>query len=140
VVIWWWVALGIVLVLVVALIVAIARDPGPSAADVALGYEHAWDQLDFDAVFRLSGPELRDGLGRSEFVAAKRAAHRAGGSEGRLIAHVGVEESRAVGDAAVVVTHLDLRDGTHVRNEVGLARRAREWQVVAYSLRPSAPS
>jgi hypothetical protein len=133
----WFFALGVLLALAVAMIVAVARDPGPSPADVALGYEHAWDQLDFDAVYRLSGPELRDGLSRAEFVVAKTAAHRAGGSEGRLVRHAGVEETRIEGDVAVVVTRLDLADGAHVRNEVGLARRAREWQVVAYALRPT---
>jgi hypothetical protein len=133
----WWIALGIVLALVIAMIVAVARDPGPAAADVALGYEHAWDQLDFDAVWRLSGAELRDGLGRVDFVAAKRTAHRTGGSEGHLVAQASVESVREQGDAAVVVTRLDLRDGAHVRNEVGLARRAREWEVVAYALRPA---
>jgi hypothetical protein len=134
----WWIALGIVLVLVIVTIVMVARDPGPAPEDVALGYEHAWDQLDFDAVYRLSGPELRDGLRRTEFVAAKRAAHGAGGSEGHLVAHAQVESVSSEGDAAVVVTRLDLRDGTSVRNEVGLARRSREWQVVAYALRPTA--
>lgn len=134
----WWIVLGILLVLVVVTVVMVARDPGPGPEDVALGYEHAWDQLDFDAVFRLSGPELRDGLRRSEFVAAKRAAHRAGGSEGHLVAHAQVESVHTDADAAVVVTRLDLRGGAQVRNEVGLARRAREWQVVAYALRPTA--
>lgn len=134
----WWIALGIVLVLVVVTIVMVARDPGPAPEDVALGYEHAWDELDYDAVFRLSGPELRDGMRRSEFVDAKRTAHRAGGSEGHLVAHAQVESVSREGDAAVVVTRLDLRDGTHVRNEIGLARRSHEWQVVAYSLRPTA--
>jgi len=133
----WWIALGIVLLLAGAMIVAVGLDSGPSAEDVALGYEHAWDQLDFDAVFSLSGPELRDGLSRADFVAAKRRAHRAGGSAGRLIAAACVDESRVAGDAAVVVTRLDLHDGAHVSNEIGLARRLREWQVVAYAMRPA---
>jgi hypothetical protein len=134
----WFVALAVILVLVGAMIVAVARDPGPSPADVALGYEHAWDQLDFDAVYRLSGPELRDGLSRAQFVEAKRTAHREGGSQGHLVAHAGVEETRIDGDVAVVVTRLELRDGSGLRNDVGLARRAREWQVVAYTLHPTA--
>ena len=35
------------LVLLVLMWVAIANEPGPGPADVAIGYERAWDELDF---------------------------------------------------------------------------------------------
>ena len=58
----------------VALVVLVSADPGPSPVDVALAYEQAWDHLDFEGLWSLSGDELRDGLRRPEFVAAKNAA------------------------------------------------------------------
>ena len=63
--------------LCVALVIIVSADPGPSPVDVALAYEDAWDHLDFEGLWTLSGDELRDGLGRPEFVAAKRAGHYA---------------------------------------------------------------
>ena len=66
----------------IAVVVGVAKDPGPSPTDIALGYEHAWDELDFDVVYRLSGPELHDGLAKADWVAAKRAAY-ANGSNAR---------------------------------------------------------
>ncbi len=45
---------------------AVAKNPGPSPAEIALGYEHAWDLGDFDVVYRLSGRRAarRDAQGR----------------------------------------------------------------------------
>jgi hypothetical protein len=128
---------ALILFLVVAMIVAVARDQGATAVDVALGYELAWDRLDFDAVYRLSGSELRDGLNRDHFVEAKRAAYKQQGTLGNLIQRATVEESIERVDAATVDTCLELRDGGTVRNRVELHRRAREWLVVGYDLRPA---
>lgn len=137
----WPIVVALVLVLVMALIVAVAREPGPSAVDVALGYEHAWDRLDFDAIYRMSGAELRDGLSRSEYVTAERAAYHAGragraASSGRLVAVVAAETVRQEGGTAVVVTRLALRDGSVVHHEVRLLRAVQDWLVIAYELRP----
>src|SRR5262249_9158408 len=55
--------------LLVFMWVSIGREPGPSAADVAVAYERAWDDLDFSLVYDLSGPEMRDGMHRDRFVA-----------------------------------------------------------------------
>ena len=124
----------LVLLLVVGVVVVYARDPGPTPVDIAIGYELAWDRLDFDTLWSLSGPGLRDGLDKRGFLAAKRAAYR----ERPELAHIagavhvdGVEES---GDRAVVRTRLALRDGTVVRNEIGLDRNPLGWSVSDYRL------
>jgi hypothetical protein len=133
----WIVVVVLVIALAIALVIAVARDPGPSPAEVALAYEHAWDLLDFDVVYRLSGPELHDGQRKAEFVAAKRAAYENRRKLGHLVAEASAEAELRDGDAAAVVTRLKLRDGSTVHNEVRLLRRARAWEVVAYELRPA---
>jgi hypothetical protein len=127
----------IILVLALSVVVAIARDRGPSPGDAAVAYELAWDRLDFESVFTLSGAELRDGLDRRGFVAAKRAAYEQQHDLGGLVDRVAVEQAVTGHDAAVVLTRVDLLDHTVVRNRVELARRNGRWQVVAYRLEPS---
>ncbi len=127
----------VILALALAVVVAIARDRGPGPGDVAVAYELAWDRLDFESLFTLSGAELRDGLDRRGFVAAKRTAYEQQASLGGLVERVGVEQVASVEDAGVVITRVELRDGTVVHNRVELARRAARWQVVAYRLEPS---
>ena len=61
---------------------AIAREPGPGPADVAIGYERAWDELNFGLLWDLSGAELRDGMRRDQFIAAKRPAYANAGARG----------------------------------------------------------
>jgi hypothetical protein len=134
------VVLVLVVALAVALVVAVAKDPGPSPTEIALGYEHAWDRLDFDVVYRLSGPELHDGLTKAEFVAAKRAAYGSGSGFGHLVDEVIAEHEMRRGGSAAVMTCLTLRDGSVVHNEVRLVRRSRAWEVVAYELRPAPAS
>jgi hypothetical protein len=123
--------------LCVALVIGVAKNPGPSPAEIALGYEHAWDLGDFDVVYRMSGAELHEGLRKGDYVGAKRAAYR-----GEVRVHGAVEEAVAEaahqqGDEAVVLTRLRRTDGTVVLHEVRLARRARAWEVVGYRLRPA---
>ena len=120
----------------VALVILVAVNSGPSAAEVALAYEHAWDRLDFEALWAMSGAELRDGLDRKPFIAAKRAAYE------RQPALRGIAEAVAV-DAvsegrgfAVVHTRVELRDGGHAVDALQLAKRAGRWLVVAYELEP----
>lgn len=124
----------VVLVLIVAFVVAVARDPGSPPDDVAVAYEEAWDRLDFEALWTLSGDELRDGMGRRDFVAAKRAAYERQPDLGRLAARVAVEGVDAGRHAAVVHTRVDVRDGGVARNEVHLEHRAGRWVVVGYRL------
>jgi hypothetical protein len=127
----------VILVLALAVVVAIARDRGPGPGDAAVAYELAWDRLDFESVYTLSGAELRDGLDRRGFVAAKRAAYQQQHALRGLVDRVGVDEAVSVGDAAVVITRVELGDHTVVRNRVELARRHARWHVVAYRLEPS---
>lgn len=132
----------LVVALVVGVVVGVAKDPGPTPVEIALGYEHAWDELDFDVIYRLSGYELHDGLTKADWIAGKRAASPQGHGAGRgpAVESVVAEAEIREGDAAAVVTRRTLRDGTVVHNEVRLLRRSRAWEVVAYELRPAPAS
>ena len=129
----------VILALMLAVVVAIAKDRGPGPGDAAVAYELAWDRLDFESLYTLSGTELRDGLDRHGFVAAKRAAYEQQHQLGGLVDGVGVDEAVSVGDAAVVITSVELRDGT-VRAQpggAGPAQRARgRWWRTGSSRRP----
>ena len=131
--------LVIALILVFALLLfswfAIAREPGPGPADVAIAYERAWDELDFDLLYDLSGAELRDGLRRDQFVAAKRAAYQRADATTRVGAAIVVDTSVVGNQTALVVTRVQSHDGV-VRNNVMLEKRSNGWVVVGYSLRP----
>lgn len=128
------VALGVLGAVTGFLLYAVAREPGPTPADVAIGYEAAWDRLDFATLYDLSGPELRDGRKRDAFVAAKRAAYdRTPGQQGRLGATITVESIVEGDEHASVLTRVTTPDGS-VRNDLALALRQRRWEVVAYSL------
>lgn len=127
------VAIVIIGVLLVFMWIAIGREPGPGPSDVAIAYERAWDELDFDLLFDLSGPELRDGLRRDQFLAAKRAAYARQTS--RIGAEITVETSVSGTNTALVVTRVAAGGGA-VRNNVMLDHTANGWVVIGYSLRP----
>ena len=129
---------GILVLLVsVAVVVAIAKDPGVQPEDVAVAYELAWDKLDFESLYTLAGPELRDGLDRRQFIAAKDAAYAQQHAMTGLAERVGVDDSATAGDAAIVATRVELHDGGVVLNRVDLARRSGHWEVVGYRLAPT---
>jgi hypothetical protein len=128
----------IVLALMIAVVVAIAKSRGPSPGEVAVAYELAWDHLDFESLFTLSGSELRDGLDRRGFVAAKRSAYAEQRALGGLAEQVGIDQLASSRDAAVAITAVQLHDHAVVHNRVEMARRNGRWQVVAYRLEPSA--
>jgi hypothetical protein len=113
--------------------ISVGREPGPGPSDVAIAYERAWDELDFNLLFDLSGPELRDGLRRDQFLAAKRAAYSQRNS--RIGAEITVETSVAGNQTALVVTRVAASGGA-VRNNVMLDHTANGWLVIGYSLRP----
>ena len=46
--------------LLLALVLAVAHDPAPGPADVAFGYELAWDHFDFVSLWTLSASGVRD--------------------------------------------------------------------------------
>ena len=128
----------IVLALALAVVVVIAKDRGPGPGEAAVAYELAWDYLDFESLFTLSGTELRDGLDRRGFIDAKRAAYAEQHALGGLVERVGIEQVASVRDAAVAITSVELHDQSVVHNRIELARRNGRWQVIAYRLEPSA--
>jgi hypothetical protein len=123
-----------IFMLIIALVIAVARDPGPPPDDVAVAYERAWDGLDFDALWSLSGDELRDGMGHKPFIAAKQAAYVGQVDLGGLADSVAVEDLEIGDHVAVVHTLVTLRHGGTARNELGLEQRAGRWVVVSYRL------
>ena len=129
------IAIGVIVALLFFLLFAIAHEKGPSAPDVAIGYERAWDELNFGLLWDLSGPELREGLRRDQFIAAKRQAY-ANEAHGRVAERIEVDTFVEGSASALVVTRVS-GEGTSVRNDVLLERRANGWTVVGYSLRPA---
>ncbi len=130
------VVLIVIGLLIAAVIVIAAVDPGPSTADLALAYEYAWDRLDFATVWALSAQELRDGLDRKAFVRAKRAAYDSVEHPADLVATAAVVDLAEAGEVAAAITELVLRDGSVVHHEVRMGRRMGRWEVTAYTLRP----
>ena len=104
------------------------------ASELATAYEGAWDQLDFSLLYDLSGEELRDGLRREQFVAAKRAAYANAANPGRLGASIAVDDVVSTEQTAIVATRVSTDEGM-VQNRVVLERRANGWIVVGYSIR-----
>jgi hypothetical protein len=127
----------VLLALCLAVVIAIAVDQGPQPEDVAVSYEHAWDRLDFDVLWALSAAELRDGLDRKQFVAAKAAAYAERRELRGLGRAVTVDDSVVRRDNALVTTRVELRDGAVVHNSVHLVRRSSRWQVAAYAMVPA---
>jgi hypothetical protein len=129
------IAICIIVALIGFLFYAVAHEPGPRAPDVAIGYEHAWDELNFGLLWDLSGPELRDGMRRDQFIAAKQAAY-ANEPRGRLAERIEIDTFVEGNQSALVVTCVSAQ-GSSVHNDVLLERRANGWTVVGYSLRPA---
>ena len=126
------IALLVVLALLFVLWIAFGMEPGPGPADVAIAYENAWDRLDFDLLYDLSGAELRDGMNRDRFVATKKAAHAQ--HAGHVGANVKVDDVVSTAQTAVVITSVSTNEGT-VHNRVLLEKRSPGWTVVSYALR-----
>lgn len=133
------IAIGVIVALIGFLLYAISHERGPGAADVAIGYERAWDELNFGLLWDLSGPELRDGLRRDQFIAAKRAAYANATPRGRVAERIEVDTFVEGNQSALVVTRVHA-EGSSVRNDVLLERRANGWTVVGYTLRPGGTS
>lgn len=127
------VALGIVVALAITMLVLVGNERGPQPADVAVAYELAWIRRDYSSVFDLSAKELRDGLDRAGFIAAKRAGDAKIGDRPARDLDVVVDELVAATDAAVVVTRVPTA-GHDLRHRVSCERRQGKWQVVAYHL------
>lgn len=129
-----------VFAVVLATIVLFARDRGPTPDDIAVAYEWAWDRLDFDALWSLSGAELRDGLDRRSYIAAKSRAYAGRSDLGHLIDRVDLDDVNIGMAHAHVRTRVALHNGDVVRNDVMLTRRSWAWVVTGYELaRDTAP-
>ncbi len=128
---------ALLLGLCAAVVIGVAKDRGPAPDVVAVSYEHAWDQLDFEALWTLSATELRDGLDHKQFVAAKRAAYASRAELQGLAESITVDDELVRGDNAVVTTRVVVRGGSVVHNSVQLVRRSSRWQVVAYAMVPA---
>jgi len=133
------IAIGIIVALLGYLFYALAHERGPGAPDVAIGYERAWDELNFGLLWDLSGEELRDGLHRDQFIEAKRRAYANAEPRGRLADSIVVDTFVEGQQSALVVT-IVTAEGISVRNDVLMERRANGWTVVGYSLRPGGAS
>jgi hypothetical protein len=133
------VAIAIIVVLLIYMLYAVAHERGPGAPDVAIGYERAWDELNFGLLWDLSGEELRDGLLRDQFIDAKRKAYANVSARGRVADSIVVDTFVEGNQSALVVTCVTA-EGINVHNDVLLERRANGWTVVGYSLRPAGAS
>jgi hypothetical protein len=116
------------------LIVAVAKVGAPGPGDTAVAYEYAWDHLDFSTLWNLSGPNLRDGRTRDQFVRDKLVAYQ--GETRSLAGLVRSAEPERVdvnGPVARVLTRLDLH-GESVVDELLLERIGPAWHVTAYHI------
>ena len=122
------------------LIVAVGKGVAPSPADTAVAYEHAWDRLDFVTLWNLSGPGLRDGRTRDQFVRDKLAAyqHEGKGLAG-LVRAVEPEKIDINGPVARVLARLELHSGESVVDEMLLERIGPAWHVTAYHISTGDP-
>ena len=125
-----------VLAVIIALIVLFARDSGPAPDDIAVSYELAWDRLDFDALWSMSGDELRDGLDKRTYLAVKHAAYAGRTDLGNLAARVDIDDVQVGIAHAVVRTRVTLHGGDVVHNVVALTKRNSTWVVTGYELAP----
>ena len=130
----------VTLALCVALVVLVGRQGGPGPSDVAVAYEYAWDRLDFATLWNLSGPNLRDGRTRDQFVRDKLAAYR-GEDQGLagLVRSVQPEQVDVNGPVARVLARLELHSGETVLDEMLLERIGPAWHVTAYHISSGDP-
>lgn len=124
---------AVVLALAIFVLWALAAEK-PDPAEAAIAYEEAWDRLDFDLLWRLSAPELREGRDRQEFVAAKGELYRERADLAGLVGRVVIGEVDLIGRHARAFTTLELRDGTALSNQMRLRREGNRWSVVDYRL------
>jgi hypothetical protein len=122
------------------LVIAVAKMATQSPADTAVAYEHAWDRLDFSTLWSLSGPNLRDGRTKDQFVRDKLAAYH-GESPGLagLVRSVKPETVDINGPVARVLARLQLHSGESVVDEMLLERIGPAWHVTAYHISSGDP-
>ena len=124
------IVITLVVLLAIAVVVGVARDPGPDPADVAIGYARALGTGDVDAVYRLVDPELLKGRNRPQWV-----EEQAGRPHLAFAPDTVQARSRAVGDGIATVT---LTIGADTVVPVELVRRQRMWTVTVFDGVPAA--
>jgi hypothetical protein len=122
------------------LFVAVGKAGGPGPADTAVAYEHAWDRLDFATLWNLSGPNLRDGRTRDQFVRDKVEAYQhEGHALAGLVQSIHPEKVDINGPVARVLARLQLHTGESVVDEMLLERIGPAWHVTAYHISTGDP-
>ena len=120
------VVITLVVFLAGAVVIAVARDAGPTPTDVAIGYGSALAHGDFDAVYRMTDPDVLHGRNRLQWIAEQE-----GGARPRIEApNVAARSTVVTADAARVVLTTDGNGGTAT---VELVCRARIWVVTAFT-------
>lgn len=122
------------------LIIAVAKAGSPGPGDTAVAYEYAWDHLDFSTLWNLSGPNLRDGRTRDQFVRDKLVAYQGESHTlAGLVRSVEPERVDVNGPVARVLTRLELHSGDSVVDELLLERIGPAWHVTAYHISSQDP-
>jgi hypothetical protein len=114
-----------------ATLVFLGKDNGVAPDEVALGYEYAWDRLDFAAIWAMSTPDMRQGRGRDTFVADKKRAIPPTHVKGTL-SHVSLEAAKRERHRVLYNTTLHLVDGSTFQNEILVVRNPGSWLVAEY--------
>jgi hypothetical protein len=122
------VIIGVVITLVgllaIAVVVGVARVPGPDPVDVAIGYARALGIGDFDAVYRLIDPDLLNGRNRPQWVDEQNGRpHLAFAPDTVQV------RTRAVGEETATVT---LTIGAERVVPVELVHRQGVWTVLSF--------
>ena len=118
------VVITLVVLLAIAVVVGVARDPGPDPVDVAIGYARALGVGDFDAVYRLIDPELLQGRNRPQWVHEQTGRPHLAFAPDAVVAR-----ERVVHDGTATAT---LAIGTDRIVGVELVRRHGMWCVVSF--------
>ena len=120
------VVITLVVLLAGGLVIAVARDAGPTPTDVAIGYGSALAHGDFDAVYRMTDPDVLHGRNRLQWIAEQEGVARP-----RIEALTLAARSTVVtGETARVVLTTDENGGTAT---VELVCCARIWVVTAFT-------
>ena len=111
--------------LALCVVIAVARDPGPTPTDAAIGYAAARAAGDFDAMYRLTSDVVLHGQNRDAWIAERRARPRE------------VQDPAAISARSTVVTgeraHVELSlSAGGERAGVDLVLRQRIWLVEAF--------
>jgi hypothetical protein len=125
-----WIVIALILAIGAALIVAVARDEGPTATDVAIGYARAVGAADFDALYSMTDTEQVGGRNRAAWVETERARPHAV----LAVDDVRVARFDVTGDAARVELIVDASGRSAT---VDLVRRERAWGVSRFVVAPT---